>query len=64
MSRDADIQMGLRTEGEATMYSMAVQRELAAQGISMNLPADIANAGTYGSIYDSYAAGHIGWDDA
>ncbi len=64
MSRDAAIQMGLKTEGEATMYSMAVQRELAGQGISMNLPAEISNAGTYNSIYDSYAAGHIGWDDA
>lgn len=64
MSRDAAIQLGLKTEGEATMYSMAVQRELAGQGVSMNLPADVANAGTYGSIYESYVAGHIGWDEA
>lgn len=56
--------MGLYTEGEATMYSIAVQRELAASGVEMSLPASISNLPAYNTIYDYYATSQVSWDEA
>lgn len=62
--RASAINMGLATEGEATIYSIAVQRELSAQGVSFNIPADPANVASYNATYDAYTAGQINWDAA
>ncbi|WP_241235257.1 hypothetical protein [Xanthomonas arboricola] len=62
--RASAINMGLATEGEATIYSIAVQRELSAQGVSLNIPANPANVASYNATYDAYQAGQINWDTA
>ncbi|MGV7206179.1 hypothetical protein ACDI35_10625 [Xanthomonas axonopodis pv. cajani] len=62
--RASAINMGLATEGEATIYSIAVQRELTAQGVGFNIAADPANVASYNATYDAYKAGQIGWDAA
>ncbi|MBB4594860.1 hypothetical protein [Xanthomonas cannabis] len=62
--RASAINMGLATEGEATIYSIAVQRELTAQGVAFNIAADPANVASYNATYDAYQAGQINWDAA
>lgn len=45
------------TEAEATMFNIAVDRELAAQGIDILIAGNGANFDAYNSAYDQYMAG-------